>query len=228
MTEEYDDEVATEVDDTPAWVKEGTEKDDFSVEGEDISKAEQMTGGSDVIDPVNNVELVIAKVGVDKYIPEEKDGGKRDANGDLIWKLAKLELWLVIGPKGTDGKGRYANKHFFPRIGFAVNREVYDFSVNAKGKKTKYYNSDGGFFGDYNAFLIALGFKTAPAPKNDAAFRKALVGRTLVADIKKDRKEVYDKVTKKSVRVDEYENVLEYKAAKPQASAAPVVEAAAS
>lgn len=221
------DGVAEEVDDTPGWVKEGTEEDNFEVEGEDISKAEQMVGGSDVIDPVNDVEMVVTQVKVDKYVPEEKDGGKRDSNGDLQWKTARMELWLVIGPKGTDGKGKYANKHFFPRLGFAVNRGAYDFSKNAKGKETKYYEPGGGFFGDYNAFLVGLGFKTNPAPKNDAAFRKALIGRTVLVNIKKDRKQVKDSKGN-YVRVDEYENVLEYKPGKPkQAAPAEVAEAAA-
>ena len=58
-TDVVDEGVAEEIDDAPSWVKEGTEEDDFSVEGEDVSKAEQMVGGSDVIEPVNDVELVI-------------------------------------------------------------------------------------------------------------------------------------------------------------------------
>ena len=221
------DGVADEVDDAPAWVKEGTEEDEFTAEGEDISKAEQMVGGSDVLEPVNNVEMKITQVKVDKYVPEEKDGGKRDANGDLIWKTARMEVWLVIGPKGIDGKGKYANKHFFPRLGFAVNRGAYDFSKNAKGKDTKYYQPDGGFFGDYNAFLVALGYKTSPAPKNDAAFRKSLVGRTINTNIKKDRKQVKDDKGN-YVRVDEYENLLEYVPAPKRAVTAEVAEAAAS
>jgi hypothetical protein len=216
-----DEEVATEIDDTPNWVKEGTEDEDFSVEGEDVSKAEQMVGGSDVIEPANDVELIIKSVKVDKYVPEAKP--------DDEWKTARMELMLVVGKKGVDGKGKYANKHFFPRIGFAVNRKAgYDFSVNAAGKPTNYYDPSGNFFGDYNAFLIALGYKTNPAPKNDAAFRKSLVGRSLLVDIKKDRKQVKDKTTGKYVRVDEYENVLVYKPPAKVSTSAEVAEAAAS
>lgn len=211
-------EVAEEVDDTPAWVKEGTEEDDFTAEGEDISKAEQMVGGSDVLEPVNGVEMKITQVKVDKYVPE----GKED------WKTARMEVWLVIGPKGIDGKGKYANKHFFPRLGFAVNRGAYDFSTNAQGKPTTFYDPTGGFFGDYNAFLQALGFKTNPAPKNDAAFRKELIGRTLTVNVKKDRKQVKNSSTGKYERVNEYENVLEYVASKPKATTQVQAEAAAS
>lgn len=214
-----DDEVAEEVDDMPESLKEGME-DDFEAEGEDISKAEQMVGGSDVIEPCNDVELVVKSVKVDKYVPQESEE----------WKTARMELMLVVGPKGTDGKGKYKNKHFFPRIGFAVNRSAgYDFSVNAAGKATTFYEPGGGFFGDYNAFLVALGFKTSPAPKNDAAFRKALVGKTVLVDIKKDRKQVKDKATGKYERVDEYENVLVYKPAqKKSVAAVEAAEAAAS
>lgn len=220
------DGVAEEVDDTPGWVKEGTEEDDFVAEGEDVSKAEQMER-SDVIEPVRGVEVYIKSIKLDKYVPEEKDGGKF-VNGELAWKTARLEPMIVIGEKGIDGKGKYKNKHFFPRIVCAVNRAVYDFSVNAQGKPTDYWQPGGNAFGDWNAFLTALGFKTSPAPRNDAAFRKSLVGRKLIVDITKDRKQVKDNVTGKYVYVDEYENKLLYKAAPKQAAVADVAEAAAS
>lgn len=224
---EEDSEVAQEIDDAPGWVKEGTDEDDFAVEGEDVSKAEQMVGGSDVIEPVNDVELIIKSVKVDKYVPEEKDGGKYGLDNQLQWKTARMELMLVVGPKGIDGKGKYKNKHFFPRIGFAVNRGAYNFSTNAAGKETKFYEPSGGFFGDYNAFLVAAGFNNNPAPKNDAEFRKALVGKSILVDIKKDRKQVKNKATGKYERVDEMENVLVYKPAK-QVKVQQQVEAAAS
>lgn len=223
MVNDDNNEVAEEIDDTPGWVKEGTEEDDFEVEGEDISKAEQMTGGGDVIEPVKDVDLIITQIKVDPYVPD----------GEQEWKTARMEVWMKIGPKGVDGKGKYANKHFFPRIQFAVNRAaeaagVYDFSVNAQGKETKYYLPEGGFFGDYNALLIGLGFKTSPAPKNDAAFRKSLIGRTITADINKDRKQVKNKSTGKYERVNEMENVLVYKPKKQAAPTPEVADAAAS
>jgi hypothetical protein len=211
-----ENEVAAEVEETPSWVTEGTE-DDFSVDGEDISKAEQMVGGSDVIDPASDVELVVKSVKVDKYVPQ----------GEEEWKTARMELMLVVGKKGVDGKGKYANKHFFPRLGFAVNRGAYDFSTNAAGKPTTFYEPAGGFFGDYNAFLVALGFKTSPAPKNDSAFRASLVGKSVLVDIKKDRKQVKNSQTGKYERVDEYENMLVYKPGKAKVDA-PQAEAAVS
>ena len=115
--------------------------------------------------------MFIKSIRLNIYTPE----GKSD------WKVARLEPMLVVGAKGVDGKGKYKNKHFFPSLICAVNRacKEYDFSVNAKGKPTKYWQSDGGAFGDYNAFLTALGFPNSPAPRNDAAFRKSLVGRVL-------------------------------------------------
>lgn len=211
------DGVAEEVDDdTPGWVKEGAEDDDFSVEGEDVSKAEQMER-SDVIEPVKGVEVYIKSIKLDKYVPD----------GETEWKTARLEPMIVIGEKGIDGKGKYKNKHFFPRIVCAVNRAKYDFSKNAQGKPTDYWQPSGGAFGDWNAFLTALGFKTNPAPKNDAAFRKSLVGRKLIVDITKDRKQVKDKATGKYEYVDEYENKLLYKGAPKQAAPAEVAEAAA-
>lgn len=211
------DGVAEEVDDAPDWVKEGTEEDDFVAEGEDVSKAEQMER-SDVIEPVKNVEVYIKSIRLDKYVPE----------GETEWKTARLEPMIVVGEKGIDGKGKYKNKHFFPRIVCAVNRAHYDFSKNAQGKPTQYWEPSGGAFGDWNAFLTALGFKTNPAPKNDAAFRKSLVGRKLIVDITKDRKQVKDKVTGKYEYVDEYENKLLYKGAPKAAPAPDVAEAAAS
>lgn len=218
MADEMDyDGVAEEVDDTPGWVKEGTDEDDFVAEGEDVSKAEQMER-SDVIEPVRGVEMYIKSVKLDKYTPE----------GETEWKTARLEPMLVIGEKGIDGKGKYKNKHFFPRIVCAVNRGAYDFSKNAQGKPTDYWQPSGGAFGDWNAFLTALGFKTSPAPKNDAVFRKSLVGRKLIVDITKDRKQVKDNVTGKYVYVDEYENKLLYKGAPKAAPAPDVAEAAAS
>jgi hypothetical protein len=216
---DVDDEVAEEIEETPSWVNEGTDDDDFSVPGEDIHGAEQMER-SDVIEPVKGVEMYIKSIRLDVYTP----------NGKTDWKLANLEPMLVVGEKGIDGKGKYKNKHFFPRILCAVNRKSkeYDFSVNAAGKATKYYDPDGNALGDYNAFLQALGFKTNPTPDNTKAFRKSLVGRRLIVDITKDRKQVKDNVTGKYVYVDEYENKLLYKGAPKAAPAPEVSEAAAS
>lgn len=216
-----DNDIAKEIDDdddAPGWTKEGTEQDDISIDGEDISKAEQMER-SDVIEPAKGVEMTIKSIKVDKYTPE----GKND------WRLINIEPMLVVGEKGVDGKGRYKNKHFFPRILVAVNRasKEYDWTHNAAGKPSDFYSPSGGAFGDYNAFLTALGFKTSPAPKNDAAFRQSLVGRKILVDITKDRKRVKDS-TGKYVYVDEYENKLIYKGAPKAAPKSDVAEAAAS
>lgn len=216
-TIDYGDGVAEEVDDMPASLKEGTDDDETVLEGEDIHAAEQMER-SDVIEPVKGVEVFIKSVRLNLYTPE----GKNE------WKIARLEPMIVIGPKGVDGKGKYKNKHFFPSMVCAVNRKSkeYDFTVNAEGKPTKYWQPDGGAFGDYNAFLTSLGFKTDPAPLNDKAFRKSLVNRSLIVDITKDRRQAKDEKTGKYVYVDEYENKLLYRGAPKQAASAPVTEAA--
>jgi hypothetical protein len=115
MSDDIDNEVAEEVDDMPDSLKEGMdEEDDFSVDGEDVSKAEQMVGGSDVLEPVNDVELVITQVKLDKYTPEDSEE----------WKTARMELWLVIGKKGIDGKGKYAAA--FLSEDWPVDRKAYD------------------------------------------------------------------------------------------------------
>ena len=218
MNYDNDSEVAEEIDDMPASLKEGMDdEDNFVAEGEDIHAAEQMSR-SDVIEPAKDVEVYIKSIKLDVYTPE----------GQSDWKLANLEPMLVIGEKGVDGKGKYKNKHFFPRILSAVNRKAYDFSKNAEGKATNYYDPSGGAFGDYNAFLTALGFPTNPAPRNDAAFRKSLVGRKLLVDITKDRRRAKDNVTGKYVYVDEYENKLLYKGQPKAQPKADVAEAAAS
>lgn len=216
----FDDDVAEEIDDMPASLKDDTEDDERVFEGEDIHAAEQMER-SDVIEPAKGVEVFIKSVRLNVYTPNDKQD----------WKVARLEPMIVIGPKGVDGKGKYKNKHFFPSMIFAVNRKSkeYDFTVNAKGKETKYWQPEGGAFGDYNAFLQALGFKTNPAPVNDAAFRKSLVGRSLIVDIEKDRRQVKDKATGDYVYAEgEYENKLLYRGQPKQAASAPVAEAAAS
>lgn len=219
MSEIDYDGVAEEVDDMPASLKEGTEEDETVLEGENISGAEQREV-SDVLEPVKGVEVYIKSIRLNVYTPPDKND----------WKVARLEPMIVIGEKGIDGKGKYKNKHFFPSMVCAVNRKSkeYNFKISAKGKLTDYWEPNGDAFGDYNAFLKALGIKTDPAPLNDNAFRKSLVGRKLIVDIEKDRRQVKDKSTGEYVRVDEYENKLLYRGAPKATPKAEVAEAAAS
>lgn len=207
MSDEIAEEVAEE---TPAWVKEGTEEDDVEIPGEDVSGA---SSGSfeDYIEPAKGVTLEITKALIDTYTPEGGD-----------WKTRSLKLYLKVDKNGVDGKGRYAGKMFFPRMTVAVNRggkspdgKPYDFSVNAAGKPTTWYQpKTGGAFGDYNETLTALEFPNNPAPVNNKAFRDSLLGRKLVADITKKHRQVKD--GNKYVDVpDEFENDLtKYRAAK--------------
>lgn len=213
MPIDYGDEVAEEVEETPGWVREGTEDDDIVIEGEDISKAEQMDR-TDVIDPARSVEVIIKSVTVDQYTPK----------GESDWKFTSIKPMLVIGEKGVDGKGRYKGKYLFPRILVKVNKKAYpkDF------QKPWWEAPAGGAYGDYNAFLTALGFSTNPAPRNDKAFRDSLRNRRLIIDITKEKREVKDNVTGKYVKTDEYENNYLYKGQPKQAATQEVAEAAAS
>lgn len=207
------DDVAEEVETnetTPPWVTQGTEDEELSVEGEDVSGAEPMDR-TDVIEPAKGVTVTIKSVRLDTYTPEGGD-----------WHTISMKPTLVVDEKGIDGKGRYKNKHLFPRMRIKVNREAYpeDFS------KPFYAPRDGGAWGDYNTFLRALGFPSRPAPTNDKKFRDSLVGRKLVIDITKDRRRVKD-ASGKYHSTDEYENNVKY-VGSPKAAAATTAEAAVS
>ena len=164
----YTDDVAEEVDDMPASLKEGMEDDEVEIPGEDVSQAEAMSN-EDYIEPAKGVTFEITKALVDTYTPKDKSE----------WMKRSLKLYVAVDKNGVDGKGKYARKVFFPRILVQVNREDYDFT------KDWYKPKSGGAWGEYNELLTALGFPNNPAPKNDAAFRKSLVGRKFMADISK-------------------------------------------
>lgn len=187
-----DDEVAEEVDDMPASLKEGTEDDEVEIPGEDVSQAEAMSN-EDYIEPAKGVTFEITKVLIDTYTPKDK----------TEWMKRSLKLYVAVDKNGVDGKGKYARKVFFPRILVQVNREDYDFT------KDWYKPKSGGAWGEYNELLTALKLPNNPAPKNDAAFRKSLVGKKFVADISKDKRQAYDQASGKYVKVEgEFENHL--------------------
>lgn len=187
-----DDEVAEEVDDMPASLKEGTEDDEVEIPGEDVSQAEAMSN-EDYIEPAKGVTFEITKVLIDTYTPKDK----------TEWMKRSLKLYVAVDKNGVDGKGKYARKVFFPRILVQVNREDYDFT------KDWYKPKSGGAWGEYNELLTALKLPNNPAPKNDAAFRKSLVGKKFVADISKDKRQAYDQSSGKYVKVEgEFENHL--------------------
>lgn len=187
-----DEEVAEEVDDMPASMKEGTEDDEVEIPGEDVSQAEAMSN-EDYIEPAKGVVFEITKALVDTYTPKDKSD----------WMKRSLKLYVAVDKNGVDGKGKYARKVFFPRILVQVNREDYDFT------KDWYKPKSGGAWGEYNELLTALGFPNNPAPKNDAAFRKSLVGRKFMADISKDKRQAYNQASGKYVKVEgEFENHL--------------------
>lgn len=218
-----EEEVAGEVDDTPAFVGEGTEEDDVVIEGEDVSQAQAM-GGGDFLDPkdfpggLKGIVFEIKKAVIDTYTPKGEDD----------WQKRSLAITLAVGPQGLDGKGKYKNKHFFPRILIAVNREAYDFTKNAAGKESDFYApKTGSAWGEYNEFLKALGFSTAPAPTNNKAFRDSLVGRFIAYDITAEKKQALDRETGKYKTIDERENKLRNAKAVKAKAVAEAAEAAA-
>lgn len=189
-----DDEVAQEVDinDPPAYVKEGTELDDIEIPGEDVSEAQPMSD-EDWIEPAKGVTFEVIKAMIDTYTPKDK----------TEWMKRSLKLYVQVSKDGVDGKGRYARKMFFPRILVQVNREDYDFT------KDWYKPKSGGAWGEYNEMLTAFGFPRDPAPTNNRAFRDSLVGRKFIADISKDKRQTYDATAQKYVKIDgEFENHL--------------------
>lgn len=202
-------EVAEEVDEVPAFVNEGTEADDMAIPGEDVSQAEAMSN-EDFIEPAKGVTFEITKAILDTYTPRD----------ETEWMKRSLKLYVQVTKDGVDGKGRYARKVFFPRILIQVNREGYDFTKDWYKPKT------GGAWGEYNELLTALRFPNNPAPTNDKAFRDGLVGRKFMADISKDKRQAYDQIKGKYVKIDgEFENHL--RNLKPvKVAAVPVTEAA--
>lgn len=192
-----DDELATTADDTPAFVNEGTEDDDVVVMGEDVSEAEPISH-DDVIDPAKGVVFVIKKAVIDTYTPTRE-------NPQQHWQRRSLKLQIAVGPAGVDGKGKYKNKVFFPRILIAINRQAFP----AAFAKPWYAPKTGGAWGEYNELLSALGFPAAPAPTNNKAFRQGLVGRSFIADILKVHPRRADSSGKYVAVKDEWENLVE-------------------
>lgn len=207
-----DDEVAEEIDDMPASLKEGTEDDEIEIPGEDVSQAEAMSN-EDYIEPAKGVTFEITKVLIDTYTPKDK----------TEWMKRSLKLYVAVDKQGVDGKGKYARKVFFPRILVQVNREDYDFT------KEWYKPRSGGAWGEYNELLTALRLPNNPAPKNDVAFRKSLVGQKFIADISKDKRQTYDQASGKYVKIEgEFENHLRNLRPVKAAAEATQAEAAAS
>lgn len=218
----------------PPWVNEGTQDDDDVIPGgQDISKAKPMEPRAEWIDPAKGVLFSIAKAVIDTRFPKDKD----------VWRSKEMNIWLQIKDGIVYKKGeppKYKNKMFFHRVTVAVNRAVdpatnkpyYDFSKNAKGEATTWWEPSGGAFGEYNQFLQAMGFNTAAIPTNDKAFRQALVGRTVFYDVEKVPAEKYNPSTKKSERIpNEFTNKLTGPkpagAATNKTTAAPAAAAAA-
>lgn len=223
MSDEVAEEIAAEDVDINNPPTNGDAADeDIEIEGEDISKAES-TGGNEWVEPAKDVVFEITAASINTYTPKNSTD----------WKSRSLKLYLKVGEAGVDGKGKYKGKVFFPNsagnvFGFliAVNRDAYDFTVNAQGKPTDWYKAGtGGAFAGYKEVLTALGFPTAPTPKNDKAFRDALLGRKVMGNIEKKHRQVLE--NGKYVNVsDEFENdITKFRAVK--VAAVPATEEAA-
>lgn len=159
------------------------------IPGEDISGA----SGNDVIDAASKVRFTIKEAKVRRV--ETKATGE--------YHFTQLEPTFVIGPTGTDGEGKYKNKHFFG------NQMKFPGLLLARNKDTK--NSDwwvkqAPF--QYKQFLIALGLPTAPSPTVDDEFLESLKGKEVIADIQLIPVEVKDEATGKYVKTDEKVNVI--------------------
>lgn len=214
-------------DDTPEWAKEGTDRDDDDIAGEDVSAAKPMEGQAEWIEPAKGVLFTIEKAVIEPYTPRGED----------VWKSKQMNVWLKV----TDGiiykrgeKPKFKGKLFFHRFYVAVNREaeeagIYDFSVNANGKPTDYWRPRTGMaWGEYNELLQALGYANDGSQRNNKEFRDSLKGRQIVYDIEKDVKEQWDNQTKKSTKLKgEYQNVLRHAAPAKSKSAASVAAPAA-
>ena len=224
--------------DTPGWVTEGTEEDDDDLPGMNVTGAKPMEAFGDYIEPAAGVLFTIDKAVIETYTPD----GKREGDGDT-WKNKKMSVWLKVADgikyKG-EPKPKYKGKVFFHRFYVAVNREaeargLFDFSVNASGKPTVFWDAPsrgddkaGKAWGELNEFLTALGIATDGSVRNNKAFRDGLVGRQVVYDITKEQREEY-KDGKSTKIKNEYENHLRNgRPAKTAAkAAAPAVVAAA-
>lgn len=207
MTDEVAEEVAAEdvdINNPPNQTNGDNADEDIEIAGEDISQAEA-SGGNEWVEPAKDVTFEITKAEIRTYTPKDSSD----------WKSRSLKLYMKVDKGGVDQKGKYAGKVFFPNstgnvFGFliAVNRNAYDFTINASGKPTEWYKAQsGGAFAGYKEILLALGFPTNPTPKNDKSFRDSLIGRKVMGNIEKKHRQVLD--GGKYVDVpDEFENEL--------------------
>jgi len=219
-------------DGTPDWVKEGTTEDEDDIPSQAVAGAKPMEPFGDWVEPAKGVELEIVKAVVETYVPRDESE----------WKFKQMNVHLKVKNGITYKAGQkpmYKGKMFFHRFYVAVNRAaeqagVYDFSKNAQGKPTVFWDvprkgddKAGQAWGDYNEFLVALGFPTDGSLRNNKSFRDSLVGRGIIYDIDKDKKEEYNRQTEKREKVaGEFVNALRHAKATKVAAVAPVAAAA--
>lgn len=195
MSASYDEE-------PPEWVTENNPDEMEIGGGEDISRTKVAEANPDAIPAADGVRLTIKKIQVDLRTPKNKE----------IWRTAEMNVWLQITDGITYKKGeqpKYKGMMFFHRFGFAVNRDaeaagIYDFSVNAKGAASDYYNPAGtgdfNFFGQYNEFLKAIKH-AGPTPKVSKAWRESKEGLTIIADVARIKATTWDREKSKEVNI---------------------------
>lgn len=163
---------ASEVEDDVPFDVNG---EDADVEVGDLSAV----ADSDVIDTCRRVTFEIKKATLDtqEY--------KLDDEGHLKkWAKVSLKLQLNVGPQGTDGEGRYANKAFFTNLLLKVNKA--DFPDAFQYDK---FGPNGKAFRPIKQFWVAMGGDPR-AVSVTRDWRDLLVGMSVVADIVKSNKRV--------------------------------------
>jgi hypothetical protein len=154
------------------------------IEVDDLSDQE----GNDVIEPASRVGFVIKKA--ELRIAKDKENDN--------WFVKRLSLQVAIGPLGTDGEGKNANRRVFPEFILAFNAADYPdkFSKPWWEKQSRFPTK---------ALFSALDIPLKGTKINDD-FLVSLQGREFVADITKKAKE--ERVDGKYVKTGEFDNEL--------------------
>lgn len=140
----------------------------------------------DVLEPARRVPFVIKKVAIRTQLEDNKTA-ESDSNR---WKAKRLAVQLAIGPEGTDGEGKYANKRLFPELLLTFN--VADFPEQYD---TEYYQKRAR--ADTKGFFTALGFDVTALPPITDEFLIDLVEQEVLGDITRKEKKEFNPETDK-------------------------------
>ena len=131
---------------------------EFDVVDLEVTPCDDQSGG-DVIDAASKVRFTVVKATV-RYSPA------RD--------VARLAVQAKVGPLGTDGDGKYANKHLFGEM-------VVWFDTTTK--TSEWWTKRSRF--DFKQFLTAMGLDPKNPPRLNDAFLTSLQEKDVIADIRK-------------------------------------------